>query len=252
MRKIVRHRFSFACTLTLVLAIGLVADARAGIITPPGLKPGSEFRIIFVTATLTDASSKNLTQYDTIVRGDALAGGLGTYGVSPVSWEAIASTDTVNAISRLPADNVPIFLPDGTEVASSGAAFWGGANVQLQHAIDETATGAPVGLFNATWTGSRPNGTEASIPNDKGLGDTIVAAGFAGATDSTWVHVSDTPQSFDYALYGFSDVLTVPGQVTMVPEPGCLSLAFVGIAAFASAHLTRRRRGTSCRPALQS
>jgi hypothetical protein len=32
----------------------------------------------------------------------------------PVTWESILSTETINPISRLPADGVPIFLPDAS------------------------------------------------------------------------------------------------------------------------------------------
>lgn len=248
--KIGRHRFPFASTLALVLVFGLVADARASIITPSGLSPGDRFRIVFVTTTLTDAITNNLTHYDTIVRGDALAGGLGTYYVTAVTWEAIGSTDTLNAITRLPADDVPIFLPDGTEVAATGAALWNSANVPLLHVINETATGAFAGL-DPIYTGTRGIGTVAP---GAGFGDTpFVETGIPVAVNASWVHFVASGPSQPMALYGFSDVLTVPGQApSAVPEPGSLALVFAGIAALAGTSLKRHPRKSSCRPASAS
>ena len=109
-----------------LLALGLVANARADVMMPPGLLPGQQFRIVFVTTATTQATSSSISTYDTVVKNDvtATAPGLLTYNGSPVLYEAIGSTSTVNAISRLPADNVPIYLPDGTEVAAGGSALW--------------------------------------------------------------------------------------------------------------------------------
>jgi hypothetical protein len=252
---VVVFRFPLASTLTLVLALGLVADARAGIIAPSGLHPGDQFRIVFVTTTLTDATSSNLPYYDNIVLGDALRGGLGTYGVTPVTWEAIASAASprvVNAITRLPADDVPIFLPDGTEVAVSGTALWNTANVNLLHAIDETATGKPVGdpIFGTdVWTGTRPNGSIAAIG---GFGDPMVALGNTANANVGWVRASGSISQVPQSLYGFSSVLTVPGESQAVPEPSSLTLVLVGIGGFVGARLARLRREASSRPVAAS
>src|SRR5262245_60905872 len=55
-----------ALGLSLVLAVG----ARADVITPPGLNPGDQFRIVFVTNTLTPATSSIIGDYDAIVAAD--------------------------------------------------------------------------------------------------------------------------------------------------------------------------------------
>ena len=81
--------------------------------------------MVFITTTTTTATSTSLSTYDAIVTADALVGGLGTYNSNAVTWEAIGSTEAVSAITRLPADGVPIFLPDGTEVAVVGTVICG-------------------------------------------------------------------------------------------------------------------------------
>jgi hypothetical protein len=225
--------------------------------TPAGLTPGEQFRIVFVTTTQTDATFNNLPfgnlpYYDNIVLGDALKAQLGTYGVTPVSWEAIASADTAgiitNAITRLPADGVPIFLPDGTEVAASGKALWNTANVNLLHAIDETATGASVGdpIFGTNvWTGTSPKGSIATIG---GFGDSMLAFGNTANENVGWVRAGGGIVGFQQSLYGFSSVLTVPGETQAVPEPSSLTLVLVGIGGFVGACLARRRREATSRP----
>jgi hypothetical protein len=133
----------------LALLLSGMGKVEAGIITPAGLNPGDEFRIVFVTSTKTDATSSNLTgHYDPIVSGDAAAAGIDTYNGASVIWRTIGSTSTSNAVDRLPKDTVPIFLPDGTRVADSGLALWstGNPSTPLLHAINEHADGG------AHWT----------------------------------------------------------------------------------------------------
>jgi hypothetical protein len=183
-------RDPLAATVALVLALGLVAGARADVMTPPGLLPGQQFRIVFVTATTTLPISADLTgHYDPIVQGDAAAAGLGQYAGQPLTWEAIGSTSTVNAISRLPADGVPIFLPSGTEVAPSGAALWNTSNVPLLHPINTTASGGPppnpLGTFTA-WTGTTAGGLSAGT-HALGPSSGFAIEGLFTVTLSSWV-----------------------------------------------------------------
>jgi hypothetical protein len=240
-------RFPVAATLALVLALGSVAGARAGIITPAGLQPGQQFRIVFVTNTTTAALSSNITTYDMVVSGDATTAGLGTYAGSPVTWEAIGSTPTVNAITRLPADTVPLFLPDGTEVAASGAALWNTSAVPLLHAIDESAAGTAYPQI--IYSGTDPSGHAISgFEIGSSSGNTFF--GDSGSSSSAWIDDSGYySQNHAHDLIGFSNVLTVP-QAAAVPEPATLTLMLVGIGGLVGVRLARRRRAAAPAPAV--
>jgi hypothetical protein len=237
--------------LTAILALCLVADARAGIIIPTGLSPGDQFRIVFVTTTTTDATSSALSYYDSLVQGDAAAAGLGTFNGSTVTWEAIGSTATVNAVSRLPTDNVPIYLADGTEVAAGGSMLWGTMpnNTYLLSPIDETATGSLVPSA-LVWTGTNSFGDVTNAP----LGHPAVTVGSTSLAVSeassamTWVNFEAPEATLSLSLYGFSSVLTVPQLITPVPEPASLTLMLAGIGGLLGFRLTCRHRAAG-RPA---
>ena len=210
--------------------------------TPAGLNPGDRFRMVFVTTTTTTATSTALSTYDGIATAAAVAGGLGTYGSNAVTWEAIGRhgrfRERDNPTPR--GQHVPIFLPDGTEVVSSGAALWNTVAANLLHGIDETATGVLPPEADV-WTGTRASGIGLSGAT---LGGPQVSIGTAGLGFTAWVRnqlVPLAPPDVELPLYGFSAVLTVP-QTHAVPEPSSLTLLVVGIAGFVGTHLARRRR----------
>jgi hypothetical protein len=214
--------------------------AHAGIITPAGLNPGDQFRVVFVTTTLTDAMSNDLTgHYDPIVRKEAADAGINTYSGFTVIWKAIGSTATVNAVDRLPMDSVPIFLPDGTKVADSGTALWSTTNSStLLHAINEKADGTR--NESIVWTGTFADGT--TDPRFAlGSGGPFVEIGDSRHIERFWIDEGTQHPNVPLELYGFSDVLTVPGT-TAVPEPGALTLVVAGVGGLVGARLTRRRR----------
>jgi hypothetical protein len=210
-------------SLVALLALGLIADARAGIITPSRLQPGQQFRVVFVTTAQTSASSFDISSYDTIVQGEATAAGIGIYNNEPVTWGAIGTTPAVSAVDRLPVDNVPIFLPDGTEVAPSGAALWNTANVDLLSPINETATGSLTDP-EFVWTGTGPAGGRAWESNCLGNWmNLLTPLGSTASIDSGWVYAARDGTWYSYKLYGFSSILTAP-----VPEPATICLLGFG------------------------
>src|SRR5437879_10676798 len=102
----------------LWLSSGLAGRAEASTIlqTPMGLNPGDHFRFVFVTDGIRDATSTNIMDYDSFV--NAQAGGA-TYDGAVVSWLAIASTDSVDAIDHVGQAAAPLYLSDGTPVTTT-------------------------------------------------------------------------------------------------------------------------------------
>ena len=201
--------------LVVLLALGIVGEGHASITTPSGLSPGDQFRVVFVSTTQSNATSANISFYDNIVQADAAGAGLSTYGGSPVTWEVIGSTATINAVSRLPLDNVPIFLPSGTEVAAGGAALWNTATTPLLSPINEYASGiGPVttGMFTGTTsTGTAVPGLYLGVGSSS---TTYVEDGRSDFTTPSWVALGETFAVGQESYYAFSQVLTV------IPEPG--------------------------------
>jgi hypothetical protein len=227
--------------VALALLWGVAGQVKAGIMTPAGLNPGDHFRMVFVTKTTTTPTSPLIATYDSIVTLDAGLGGIGTYNGASVLWQTIGSTATVNAVTRLPKDSVPIFLPDGKKVAASGTALWSTQRFShyLLHEINEHADTTPTAMFAEAWTGTFVDGT---VVPSHGLGSTMPAYGASYELSSAWVYTS-TQTTRLASLYGFSEVLTVPQpqQAAAVPEPGTLTLMLLGIGGLFGARLTRLR-----------
>jgi len=96
----------------LWLGSGLGSSAEASIIlqTPTGLNPGDQFRFVFVTDSIRDATSTNIADYDSFV--NAQAGGA-TYDGVVVNWLAVGSTDSVDAIDHMVRPTHPCSCPTG-------------------------------------------------------------------------------------------------------------------------------------------
>lgn len=228
-----RQRFAIvAAILCLGSALGGRADAGAVLQTPAGLNPGDQFRFVFVTGGIRDATSTNIADYDSFV--NAQAGGA-TYGGATVNWLAIGSTDSVDAIDHVGQTNTPVYLSDGTLVTpdTTLAGLWSGA---LNHQINLDVAGNPVSSLNFVWTGTNPTGTGFGGP----LGTLRPQVGSSTDTGGAWVSSGSSPSGDLRNFYGISSVLTVP---TSAPEPS--SLTMLGMVALAIAvGRVRHRRGS--------
>ena len=103
------------CAAVLVFSATCV---QAEVILPTGLAPGSRYEIAFVTADSTTATSSDINYYDNFVKTeatqDSVLAGLG------VSWNAIASTDSVNAVVNAPySPSIPIYNTCGQLLTNS-------------------------------------------------------------------------------------------------------------------------------------
>src|ERR1035441_421237 len=185
-----------------VAVVGLAANCAAdGIITvPPSLAPGSQYRLVFVTAdfyTATrfffgvfvtadfyTATSSNIGDYNTDVNNGAnnLAGDTGSL-LAPLgtSWLDIGSTATVNAIDNIGIDSgVPIYDLEGNLVANDAGTGVGGMfSGSLFSSISTTELGVTT-ITITPFTGIFSIGTEAG---SVGLGSGLyVDVGLSGAT----------------------------------------------------------------------
>ena len=232
-------------SLVITLVVGLSHESCwAGIVlsTPAGLNPGDTFRFVFVTETITTATSADINYYDSIVSGEAASLGA-TYNGHALSWQAIASTPTVSAITHIGSNNHDqVFLSDGTRVATSTGKSAGGlwANLPvsfalpLEHSIDLDLSGIqphqnPIPGFNSyVWTGTGLDGTNG-INGGHPLGsqDGGAGGGFNTLTDSGWINNFGALQSGHYSLYGISQEITVASP-SAIPEPSTFALIALG------------------------
>lgn len=225
-----RTRQLALATAMLCWGIGVTGGARAGIVltTPQGVKPGESFRFVFVTDGFMSPSSSNIADYNNFV--NAQAGGA-TYDGSVVSWSAIGSTSSVNAVDNVGQSDAPVYLADGTFITSSTttAGMWSGS---LQNPIDEDLGGA-LKKNLAIYTGTTASGVASNDP----LGSfSSVTDGDSGETNSKWVDAVAIPSFLSERMYGISQVL-----VASVPEPSTLMMAFTAISAGSAATRSRRR-----------
>jgi hypothetical protein len=223
-------------TALLWSGFGARTPAEAGPVlpTPAGLAPGTHFRFVFVTDGTTNAMSANIMDYDNFVNMQA---GGATYNGVTISWQAIGSTSTVNAISHITGTQTdPVYLSDGSLVASSTTTnvngLWSGV---LQHAISEDLLGTP--NTNSVWTGTQSNGT-GNAPFQLGSAMGQTTGGFANATTASWVAAAGAVgQTNLLSIYGISADL-----VSVVPEPSsCITLG-IGLAVTAVIGWSRHRR----------
>jgi hypothetical protein len=232
---------------TAALCMGLGAGGRGeaggiALSTPAGLIPGDSFRFVFLTDGATAATSANIADYNNFV--NAQAGGA-TYNGSVVTWAAIGSTPTVNAIDNVGQTNTPVYLADGTLVTTSTtiSGMWSGG---ILSPIDEDLSGKLTNPdpYNLVWTGTATIGVGA-LGEELGNVNNNAIAGAYVFTDGGWVSNQDfVPQAAPMGLYGISQVLTVQAAA---PEPSTLSMA--GMATLVGAAFGwSRRRGHERRP----
>ncbi|GBL15778.1 hypothetical protein MTo_03094 [Microcystis aeruginosa NIES-1211] len=144
------------------VALATLATASAAqaalVVVPPGLAPGAQYRLVFVTSGARDAQSTDINDYNTFVTNQATFGtsdidtaldtALYAAGFDPntITWKAIGSTASVAARDNTGTNpsslGVPIYLIDGNRVADNNADLWDGS---IQTAISVTPNDSSAG-----------------------------------------------------------------------------------------------------------
>ena len=132
-----KKQLCFVSGVALATLVTASAAQAALVVVPPGLNPGDQYRLVFVTNGKRDGTSDNIDDYNTFVTnqvtGSALATALTTAGfnLGTITWKAIASTDATSAKVNTGTDgsqpDVPIYLIDGNKVANNNADLWDGS-----------------------------------------------------------------------------------------------------------------------------
>ncbi len=225
-------------SLCILLAAALVLTASIAqavpITVPTGLNVGDQYYLAFVTSGLRDATSSDIADYDAFVNAEA------DDSISPevaaITWRALGSTLSVEAIDHLGLGEFPIYLLDGSnQVATGGIDLWNGDNLTAPVLIDENGD---LSTSLRAWTGTLVDGT-ASPLNSLGSANPI-EGDVASLFTPDWVNFGNATSSNIKSVYAFSELQTVP-----VPEPASLAVwAVLGGSAVAFG-LKRRQRTTA-------
>jgi hypothetical protein len=187
------------------------------------------YRLVFVTTTTANTLSTAIGDYNTLVQADANASSL---NLSPVTWKAVGSTSTVNAIdntmTNTGAANGAFFLVDGMTVVAnniSTGGFWASghlAAINLDQNGNTRSVDVNVGSTNG---GGLANGNKAF--GNEADGDARVTIGRSGDAGNSWNYVLNSGNTGARSFYGMSEVLTV-ATVAAVPEPSSTALLGLG------------------------
>jgi hypothetical protein len=239
--------------LFVLAVLGIASRSNAGIITvPPGLSPGSQYRLVFVTADPYNPTSSNIADYNTRVNNEAnnLDGDTGSLLAGlDATWFAIASTPTVNAIDNIGEDpGVPIYDLFGDLIAfdaepGRGGIFDPGTIATpiydaLGIQVSERGTVCPNGF---AWTGTQPM-SGLGMPGDTLGSPDVIVYGLCDVGEQPAIDYNVVDYR-PYSLYAVSDVLTAqtPESPTwvMLIAGGALILVLRRLAIFLAPRLTR-------------
>lgn len=191
--------------------------------TPPGLTPGDQFQFVFVTDDGITATSSQVSTYNAFVNTEADGA---TYNGSLVSWNAIVSTPTVNAITQTGNAAIPVYTTPGYLVATSTeqspGGLWSGTLLSsiTYDVIGNAPSSSP--LYPNVWTGTQTNGQGFSGLTLGTVGGEAIQ-GIAIQRGSDWDNVTSVgPLTTPLQLYAISEVLTVPATPTPTPVPASI------------------------------
>ncbi|MBS0644552.1 MAG: PEP-CTERM sorting domain-containing protein [Proteobacteria bacterium] len=185
----------------------LPGTADAGFVQPTGV---SAYRLMFVTSGTRDAQDTSFAPYDLFATTQAaLAGDLPSATWQAVVSVAVLGVGYVSAATHIACATcdatVPIFMVDGTQVATSTNAMFAGTFVTFPN---QTQTGTVVPGGSYVWTGSNEDGTVA-----RPLGDNEPTFGGVGIVGHIFNYGSSSKVNH-YSFYAISDTIFVPEPAT--------------------------------------
>jgi hypothetical protein len=221
-RRFLNTLVVFAVTTAIVAGTSARLFAT---VTLPNLPPGSEYEIIFATSGQTTATGSSISAYNTYASNSA--GTLDSLLPAGVTWNAVVSTATVSASANAPSlSNIPVYNTHGIEV-SAGNLYSGSLLADVS--FDENGNPPPITLI---WTGATAAGGISSNP----MGSSDAEFGNSNQSNSSWITGSTgTPSSTPWPIYALSSPITV------VPEPGTISLLVTGLAGLGGIFFARSR-----------
>jgi hypothetical protein len=233
-------RFSSISRVLPALAVmGFASSLYASAIPPGGLNPGDHYRVIFISSATGDATSPDISHYNTLV--DSVANGVGSDLASlGATWVVVGSTPTVNALTNIGTFTSPLYNTAGLLVATNSTALWSGT---LSNAVGYDENGNSL-LSQSADTGTNSSGAGAS-GYELGSSDPsgVVFDGQANSTTSSWVSGGLLPRTYKGRhFYGISSEITF-GALAGVPEPGTFGLMLMGAILTAGVGRSRRRSG---------
>ncbi len=190
------------------------------ITTPDDLAPGDQYRLVFVTAELHDASSAQIEEYNLFVASQAA--GSASLAALNTTWRVLGSTPAMDAITNTDTDpslaGVPVYNLNSQLVATGYGDLWDGS---LGNAINVDQNGNT--LNGAVFTGTGTNGLGLS-DRQFGANGFRVQYGNSGLVTSGWTTIDWSGSLTSLHFYGISDILQVPA----VPEPASLLMLALG------------------------
>lgn len=237
----------FASILFLLGTTSLLAQEEL-FLQPPGLEPGDQYRLLFVTSATRDATSTDIADYNDFVQQVAHAAPVvSSWGLS---WSVVGSTEAVDARTNTGTDygdgsdgyGVPVYRLDGVKLVPDYRGLWepidfpvsvpGGPNLTELGAVLEPE---PDSIEVEAYTGTTMFGVV-----DEGF-----HLGSVGSVSTGLVNAPENPEWFSrlsissqaqLPFYAMSEVLTA------IPEPSCSTMLFIGMV-IAIARLRKRRCG---------
>ena len=242
-----------ALLLVAVLGTALPAAAQSVVTEVPSnwsLKPtavtaGTQFRLLFLSSTMRNASSTDIADYNTFVQGLAAAGHTDIQDYS-AGFRAVGCTadtdarDNTSTTYTSTDKGVPIYWLNGAKAADEYEDFYDGSWDDEANDKNESGTDGPDTFFATNWpfTGCDHDGTEAftSSNTSHALGALLVRLGQPNRSVSGDGPLSTTDFGTDLnselrLMYGLSAVFQVATATSVPGAPTGLTATASGTTA---------------------